>query len=426
MRELRNRARQLKADREFQEAVEIYEKMWSRENTDKWLGWEYAYCLKQIHELTKAIAVCKHTFVLDKGFNVNNDLMAWCVYEKYFRDKKDIYSAHEVENLERTALAIISLIKQNSKSAYERIVFSLINIYKKKGDKKSYIKILEWLDRLNVDLLSTDILVYVDKNGKDSELQSRQEEYYSLRTKSLLALERYKECIAFSEEAEKTIEKFHYGNEIWIQARRYYSYGMLGDYEKAIEGMKELVNKKNHWSLLFKISIIYDHAGETDMAMRYSYKALLCKDPDKMKVKVIYFVAQKLHESGEIELADLHYCYYKQIREANNWGISTQVEAYISNIPVPEKKFSVDRLRRIWLSKVKSGSKLYYGKVSKIMPNKKNGFISFDNKSIFFRVNEAFGRNKVKENVKVSFIIEKSFDNKKNRDTQEAKYVEVL
>lgn len=427
MGDLRDQAKKLKEAKKFSEAVQIYEQVWSKENKDKWIGWEYAYCLKQANEITKAIAICKHTYLLDKNLKINNDLMGWCVYEKYFKNKKESYSAHEIEQLESVGQAIINIIEQSPKSAYDHIIFSIINIYKKKGDKKSYGKILEWLNRLDVDLLSTDTFSYVDYKGNNSELQSRKEEYYSLRSKCLITIEEYEECIRCCEDAIEQLENFHYDNDVWIVARKYYAYGMLGEFDKAISGMKNLAIKKNHWSLLFNIAQIYNRAGQSDKAMLYSYKALLSRDPDKMKIKVIYFVAQKLHKLGETDLASLHYFYYMKIREENDWGTSVQVDNYIKNNPPTEINVSPGSMKKIWINKVKANSKIYTGRISKIMPSKKTGFINFDNnKSVFFRVSEIQGRCKVVENLNVSFILEDSYDSKKDKITQEAKYIEIL
>ena len=426
MEELRKQAKELKDTRKFKEAIQLYEKIWSKENQDKWLGWEYAYCLKNDGDITKAISVCKETHKLDSKFVMNNDLMAWSVYEQYFKIKKDVYTEQEMNQLEIVGQSIIRLIEQKQKSAYEYIVFAMINIYKKKGDKNSYTKIIEWLDRLDSEQLTNEIVSYTDKRGNDAELQSRKEEYYSLRSKSLAELERYQECIECCDNAEKNIEKYHYNNDIWLQARKYYSYGVLGEYEISVSGLKELANKKNHWSLLFKISQIYDRSNQSEEALRYAYKALLSNDPDKMKIKVIYFVAQKLQEMGDVELSNMHYIYYKKVREENEWSISPRIETYISMLSDTKKDFSFMKMKRIWLEKVKDGLEVHSGVISKIMKNGKNGFISCKRGSYFFKVNEAFGGRKVKENAEVTFLIEDSFDFSKGKKTEEARYVEVI
>lgn len=206
MEELRKRAKELKDDKQFKQAVELYAEIWSNDNKDKWLGWEYAYCLKQLGEITKTIEVCKETYKLDSKFTMNNDLMAWSVYEKYFKTKKDVYTDQELEDLELIGQSIIELIDHKEKSAYEYIVFAMANSYKKKGDKNSYTKIINWLDKLDSTKLSDEVVSYVDKRGKDTELPSRREEYYSLRSKSLIELERYKDCIKCCDDAKKDIE----------------------------------------------------------------------------------------------------------------------------------------------------------------------------------------------------------------------------
>ena len=319
MKNLRNEARVLKDDKRFWEAVDIYKNIWSKNNVDKWLGWEYAYCLKKINDITKAIVVCKHTYKLDPQFVMNNDLMAWCVYEKYFRFRKEEYTEHDLKNLEIVAQTIISLIEQKDGSAFEFIVFAIVNIYKKKRDIDSYKKIIDWLDRLNIELLDKEVKSFQNNSGRFIEIQSRKEEYYSIKTKSLLSLEKYAECINCCELAEKDIDKFHYDNDIWIGGRKYYSYGKLGDTDIALAGLKELVGKKNHWSLLFEIAQIYSIKKQREDALDYAYRALLTRDQDKMKIKVLYFVAENLERLEEKNLAKAHYCYYKKILFYNNF-----------------------------------------------------------------------------------------------------------
>lgn len=428
MEELHKRGHELRVQGKYKEAIVIFKNAWTKDNKNKWLGWEYAYSLKKIGNVKKAISICKHTYSLDKSFTINNDLMAWCVYEQYFREKNKSYTPHEIEKLEKITQAIISLIKQKVGSAYEYIIFALVTIYKKQGDKRSYEKTIEWLDKLNVDLLTNDTLSYVNDKmkGKILELSSRKEDYYATRTKSLLRLNRYEECIECCVRAENEIKVYHYDNDIWIKEREFYSLGRIGDYEKAILGLKNLVLKKEHWSFFFKIAELYEISGQQKSAMHYAYKALLTRDPDKMKINVIYFVAKKLAELDELELADMHYSYYKKIREENEWSIPAEVRDHISILGNTDDKISHAKMQKFWLKAIKDGENAYNGRINKIMPNKRNGFIQFGNRSIFFKTNNVFGCKWVKEKADVSFIIEESYDFSKNRKTQEAKYIEII
>lgn len=425
---LHKQGHELREQGMYKEAVEVFEKAWTKDNKNKWLGWEYAYTLKKVGEVNKAIPICKHTYLLDKRFMRNNDLMAWCVYEKYFREKNKSFTSHEIEKLEKMAHTIISLIKQKPGSAYEYIIFALVNIYKKQVDKRSYEKVIEWLDQLDVELLTNDVATYANgkMRGNVLELSSRKEEYYATKTKSLIRLNKYRECIECCVRAEGEIEIYHYNNDIWIKERKFSSMGRLGEYETAISGLKDLVLKKEHWSLLFEIAELYEISGQRKSAMHYAYKALLTRDPDKMKINVIYFVAEKLAESNDVEAANMHYAYYKKIREENDWGIPLKTQRYLSTLDNPNEKISHKEMQEVWLKAVKDGSNTYNGRVSKIINNKRNGFIQFGKNSVFFRTDNVFGCKWVKEKDSVNFIIEESYDYSKKKKTQEAKYIEVI
>ncbi|WMC91304.1 tetratricopeptide repeat protein [Kineothrix sp. MB12-C1] len=426
MGDLRNQAKKYKEEGKYQNAIEIYEKIWTKENTDKWAGWEYAYCLKKVKEITKAIMVCKYTYKLDNNFVLNNDLMAWCVYEKYFQEKKETLAHHEIIKLDKIAKAAIGLIEQKQGSAYEHIVFAIIHIYKNKGDRISFEKIVDWLGRLKIDLLSDEAVKYIDKKGNDSEWQSRKEEYFSYYSKALIVLERYNECIECCELAEKKLKTYHYDNDIWIKARLYYSQGMLEEYNKALLGLTELSLKKNHWSIIFKIAQLYDKKGEGEQALLYVFKALLSRDPDRMKVKVVYFAAEILEKMEDYDLAKLHYIYFKKIREDNEWEVPLELDKKIEECKgtCETSQITSKYMRNIWIKRIKGNSQVYKGVVSKIMKNGKNGFILYNKNSIFFRLVEVVGR--VKERDNVTFIIEDSFDKLKNKRTKEAKYIEIV
>lgn len=422
----RQNAKELRLLKKYKDAVEIYKTLWSVENKDKWLGWEYGYCLKYNNNLSEAIKVCKNTYKLDKNFTANNNLLSWCVFEKYFDSRKQESETKDIKKLELIAESITKIIKQSKDNPYEKIVFYMAGSYKKNGDKKSYEKILFWLNKLNIQELDQNTYLFVDSSGKEIEGQSRLEEYYSYKSKALLELEMYQECIECCDESLSKINKFHYDNDIWIEARKNFSLGMLGKCEDAILALKTLILRKNHFSLLYKISILYEMQGNINLEEEYLLHSLLGKEKDIMKIKIIYQEAKVLEKLGELSCAGLHYYYCFKIRKDNDWNITDALQIDLNRCQISnENKELVNSffMRKLWLERYIKLSKSYIGIINKIMPNGRTGFIKYSNNSIYFRMSEVMDRNKIKISDQVKFCITESLDKGKNQISKEAIFI---
>ena len=61
MNELRLKAKSLKDEKKYVDAIEIYEQIYS-DSCDKWIAWEYSYCLKQVGRIDGAIDICRTVY----------------------------------------------------------------------------------------------------------------------------------------------------------------------------------------------------------------------------------------------------------------------------------------------------------------------------------------------------------------------------
>lgn len=242
MEKLWTEAKILKNSKKYSEAIEIYTKIYDS-SSDKWLSWEYAYCLKQNKEFDKAISICKNLYNQNKTFKYNNDLLAWLLYEKYFKPSQNQYSKKELNHLFEIAKFIPNLVEQNSNSPYEKIMIATI----KKIYEHSTIlnrKILDLLGLINQNLLSSHPKTF-KKNNREVEYQSDKEWYYSIKTKILYSEDLFNDCMACCDEAMENIETFHHNNEIWIEYRKALCLEKLGRTEEAIAKLKQLSAEKN-------------------------------------------------------------------------------------------------------------------------------------------------------------------------------------
>ena len=67
MDNLRAKAKQLKDEGAFIDAVFVYEQVY-QENNDKWIWWEYAYCLKKLGRHNQALQISKGLYFREKAF----------------------------------------------------------------------------------------------------------------------------------------------------------------------------------------------------------------------------------------------------------------------------------------------------------------------------------------------------------------------
>ncbi len=155
---LKHQAEDLMKQARFDEAVDLYEKLWSMStnNRDKWVGWGYAYCLRKAGRSTGALEICRGVYKLDAQFDRNNNLYGWCVYDTGIKQPEDEFD--EKRFLE-AAQAITQLPAQGDFSLYERTVFAVVHHYEKYKESTkpvSHADIIAWLDKLNPEMLSAE------------------------------------------------------------------------------------------------------------------------------------------------------------------------------------------------------------------------------------------------------------------------------
>lgn len=323
MDNLRKRAKDLRQTGNYPEAIVLYSQLWDStnpQNNDNWLGWEYADSLKKDGQIDKAISICEQVYFYNSDFKHNNDLFAWCLFEKHFKSIKEFYSMEEEKSLFQNAELVIKLVNQNSKSPYEHVVFRIIKLLK---DKPQYpaSRILYWLNKIDVKLISDTPYTFTGKYGKEQESQSRKEMYYACKTKALFEKKLYSDCIICCDEAISQITLFHHDNDIWINIRKAKSIGFNGDIQTALNNLLDLQIKKDHWSLLEDISLFYYKSGDFKNCLIYALRAALTKDPIYQKVNLFYHIGLILQKNGDNDHALMHYLFSKKIREEKDWAL---------------------------------------------------------------------------------------------------------
>lgn len=426
MNNFRNKARELKKNKKFDDAIAIYTNLYDSDS-DKWLAWEYAYSLKQVNKIDLAISVCKSTYSENKKFKYNNDLLSWLLYEKYFKISKKVYSRKELETLYEIAFFVSTLVEQGPNSPYEKIVFSTIKIFNNNYSEFTK-KVLELLKLIDSTLLSSTPGKFKKKN-RESEYQSNKELFYSLKTKALFIDQSYTECIVCCEEALKTIDCFHHNNDLWIQYRKALCFEKIDRNQEAIVMLHELVMKMRHWIFQHASAKIYEKTDNINQAMLYFSMAALDSVTHTMKVTLFQDFAVFLKKNNQPKWAYIHAMYAKELRDSQGWSISQELAALIDDLEqvkyLEQSTISKQDLEDYWLDNIINTLGSESGKITNIHKNHKFGFISCLSKSYYFQMKSVIGKQTIKPSDSVDFIVIDSFDSKKNKATQEAAYIRL-
>lgn len=418
-------AQDLFRNKDYFNAEPIFKELWSSsKEQDKWLGWQYSFTLKSLGKIDEAIEVSKTVYCQDKNFSYNKNHLCWLLYEKYLKKMthESIYDFNK--SIEIAKFIIENTNQLDSKSAYEATVFRVIEILKSRN-VRNYKSILFWLSKIDYNLLSDNTFTITLDNGQIREGASRKEVYFAEKTKCLEKIREFSECIIWSDLAKSNLDTFHYNNDIWIDARKYYSKCMMltmrtEEFKLSVKAIEDLYYKKSHWSISYKLFSCYLNVNDYKCAKSWGAKALLSKDPMHLKIPLIYEMGLLYEKLGELPNAIMHFSLVKSIRDKEKWKIPTDLMEKI-------KKYNFDvrtesNIKELWISIVQCDKQMQQGTILKLLPDGKKGFIqAAHNKSYYFKKSSIIGGLKHNLiNCEVIFRLIDSFDEKKKQNSNEA------
>jgi len=404
---IRQNADALQSEKRYADALSLYRSLWEgyREKCNEWDGWRYAFCLKQLKNYREALDVCRETYKLNRGFEPVKGLYAWCIYYTEITSQ-----VADEARFFRAAEAITNLSKQDDKySAYQITVFKVLEHLTGKSSYQAD-KIMEWTGKLNPKTLDDSTFTFTDKEGKEREIASKKEQYYTLRSRALLEKGAFDECIRICEEGLRTFETFHYDNDVWFRWRIGLCYEGLGEYEKSLNMQLELLKTKKEWFIQKEIAEQYFRLGDYAKSLQYALDSALNSGDTNKKINTFIVLAKALHQLEKNEEAYLH-------------------ENFITSLKKGEYNKEVENeLRKIWNTLKFNTQPQYVGKIKTILPNGKAGFVESDKgKTYYFFLREFRGKRETAQvNQPVTFYLEEGYDAKKDRKTMNAVRVEIL
>lgn len=355
---------------------------------------------------------------------------AWCIYRLEMKKRNDKISSNE-ESFLKAANAILNLAPQSD--LVHTITALRVLDYLKSKKPFPAKEILTWTDKLDPFCLSIDCFSYRDEEGKMREVSSHKEKYYALRTKALEETKQYEECLKLSNEALSCLNKFHFDNDVWFKRRVALCKGYLGQKDQAIEELKQILFRKKDWFIQHEIATFYLDLKRLDDALKYAVDAALGYGRLEYKCELFFLLGKILQAQAKLEEAKKHILLSYQLRRENNWKIPQELQLKIGELQVDANnalasKQAYQELKEYWQFIKRSNSPKLRGKIKNILQNNVAGFICGENnKDYYFNIKDFNGKEgEIKRGLLVEFLVEKSYDKKKERESERAVNINPL
>lgn len=341
---------------------------------------------------------------------------SWALYQLYVKNPEDETELFEAVDLITELLGQENHSKKDGVCAYTLSMMKLLDYLYKQND---YENLLVWADRLNPNFLSAKTSRFTTQDGREVTTASNKEKYYNWLSKSYQEVEDFDECLKISKKALEELTTFTNNSDIWFKWRIARSLREIGEYDEAIDYLKDIYKSKKDWFILWELAENYFFNGDNDKSLEYAVSAALSRGDSDKKIK-LYSLLEDLLEDEYPEIALKHSYLIYSIRLHNEWGIDDDLEEKIAEAGLDVENteyWKIEKeLKGFWKDLKFKTQQPNYGRINRIFPHGKSGFIRRDDgESFFFNSFEFKGDpNKYRENVKVSFYLEEGYDKKKD------------
>jgi tetratricopeptide (TPR) repeat protein len=378
---MKQHAEELRKIRDYASALPLYEQLWhgQTDELDEWIGWGYAKCLFELKQFDAALEVCREVYRLKPDFSYNNNLYGKIVFEIGVRQPSD--SFNEAAFL-KAADAVTKLTRHEKYSPYERTVFEVVRYYKRYEELEKPVphqSILDWLDKLDPNELSTQAWVSNDGKSHPSSLEN----YLTGRAKALFGLEKHEDCVEVCTDALDRCNALHYDYDIWL---RHYRGNCLLELNRPSDALDDLIyvasRKSDAWAQA-KLASAYSRLGQLDQALILLAQSALLPKGLLFRWEIFLDLGEILEQKGELQSAARHVLLALKIRQE---GDAKKVPPRLSeamkrlNVPQDDPGTSSDlhkQLRPFWKSLKPLPQ--HKGKIHILHDNGLSGFVLADN-----------------------------------------------
>ncbi|MBI5375910.1 MAG: hypothetical protein HZA77_10775 [Candidatus Schekmanbacteria bacterium] len=421
LKSIREKASKLRKEKNYQEAIESLMVVWgkTKEKKDKWDGWSLAFCLNKVQKHNEALNVCKEVKRIDPEFKLIKLEYVRAIYYLHLKNLDDDINYSAVKDYVQEVIL-------HTESELENI-FRQLSVFKIMdfcADKGMWQEVILWSEKVEFKSLSKEAFI-TSLNKKNIEIPSKLQSWYSKTSKAYEKLEDFKKCLEICNMALKD-----FPDDAWLKRRRAICEGQLGNRIHAIESLKLIAREKREWFIYRDIACFYFELKDHENALSYIIEAcissLRSQKPENTW-EVYYFCSLILQQINQLELSKKHALLAYKLREQHGWKIPQQLTNHLRELSITlpvnvEYKHLLGELKKFWEKNKSDQLPKKEGKIKKLLPNGKAGFIkSIDGKDYYFRV-ISFNGNKAKlmEEIKVTFNVQQSYDKAKKKESEEA------
>ncbi len=391
---LHEQLKELNSAKQFEEICALYDS--SSTGDAVWASeWDYVYLMLGLYKQKRyrdCLDLYKKFVVKFPGNDKLDSKMGWCVYHLFVKSYD--FSVREAEEEARKKVEYV--LKKVKDGKYAPI-WSIVNhvtkgiLGRQKKNQEDYSQCSWYLECVDRSSLKREGYILAE-GGRQAP--SDYELWFCKKTKCLEGLGAYSECIRLCDEGLATIPTFHSNIDIWLQRRKANCLLRMGKIEEAGYVAAEILSSGfNNW---VAYDMLYDVAlaeGKPEEAMKYAGCCALADPQHSMRVNFYKKYAAFLDIRGLSREAMLHRRLVVLLKEEKDWrikfedlqGISDEIKAWGIKEVMPE-------LRRFWEKHRDQGKVYVFGKIAKVFPEKRHGWVQDEKgQEYFFRFMDAKG-----------------------------------
>ena len=315
---------------------------------------------------------------------------------------------------------------RNFVDPYAEIFINMGKIY---NQKQNYYKAIDWIWKVNKDMLTTS----TPRINSNAFGYSLKEKWYSYIIESLMKLEKFDGALVLVNEALEDLPDSKSDAKLWITYKLAKIYLELGNHEESLAILNDFVKVKKESFVYASIARNHYALGNHDEALSNAVKAALANRSVQNNLGTYTLISNLLDKKCMKEESIKHCYLVYTFKKANGHRISEELGRIIKEADLDMENTNYKKVQRdlipLWNRLKYENMERYSGTIKKVFEKDEIGFIKndFDSNDTFF----SFKEFKDKEylifpGTKVSFYVEPTFDKSKGRESTNAVEIEVI
>lgn len=371
------------------------------------------FCLKKANEYPKALSIGLEAVKKQIATEFIQSDCAWCIYFSYFKCDRELSAEEAISWFEK----IMELLPQHR--GLHPLPLSVFSFLQKTPTLNPEL-IVQICKLMNPQLLDT---TWQKRDDQKFSYPSQLEKYIGFLSKAYYAARKFAECYQLCSDSLATKDHIRIDQRVWLKRRLALCAHKLGNLDEATSLFEEVLREKKDWYILYEYAQILFDKQDLNRALQYAIRAANAYGDIENKIHLWALLRELMICTKRFDEAITLLKFIASIRKYKAWSVSSELMNQLGSFNIDLD--SIEDCRDLSM-KVKAmlsglGAKdpdSNIGEIKQVMPHGKAGFIAYEKGSIYFKASECnFTRGHIAVGTKVSFLIEKSFDPKKNCDS---------